>query len=289
MLEAQASDVEVHVLSRSAFSAGSLTSQPTVHEVDILDQAAVTRAIEVSSCTHLCHMGWLGAENANRYESPENKRWVEASEHLFETFSAHSGNRIVQVGSCIEYGNDIDGAQSESNPLQSDTAYGQAKAEVSEVVLNGFGNDTTSAVARLFFCYGRYEQSERLVPSIISSLIKGQPLDLTEGRQRRDYLDARDVARALVAILNSDAEGAFNVGSGVSVEVRRLAEILGEAMGGHELLRFGARAEGADTAFEILADTSRIQSVIGWTPTITLEDGLEDSINWWRQVAQAQL
>lgn len=232
-------------------------------------------------------MGWLGAESPNRYESPENKRWVEASEHLFSTFSANSGSRIVQVGSCIEYGNDIQGPQGEESPLNSDTAYGQAKSEVSEMVLKGFGDQTTSAVARLFFCYGRYEQPERLVPSIISSLIKGQPLDLTEGRQRRDYLDARDVARALIAILSSDAGGAFNVGSGVSVEVRRLAEILGEIMGGHELLRFGARPEGADTAFEILADTNRIQSVIGWTPTITLEAGLEDSIDWWRKVAQA--
>lgn len=289
LLERSASDVEVHVFSRSAATEELLKGRATIHKVDLLDPAAVTRAVDIASCTHLCHMGWLGAESPNRYGSPENKRWVEASQHLFDRFSTQSAGRIVHIGSCIEYGNGIDGAQGEASPLESDTSYGQAKAEVSEIVLEGFGNGTTAAVARIFFCYGRYEQRERLVPSIITSLGKGESIDLTEGRQRRDYLDGRDVAQALFALLETDAPGAFNVGSGVSVEVRRVAEILGEAMGRTELLRFGARTEGADTAPEILADTSRIRSVTGWAPGITLEEGLNDAIAWWQHSAQAQL
>jgi UDP-glucose 4-epimerase len=288
LLERSAPGVEVHVFSRSGTPANHGSSQVTRHEVDLLDPAAVNQAVEHLECTHLCHMGWLGAESPNRYGSPENKRWVEASEHLFDRFSANAGGRIVHVGSCIEYGNGIDGAQTEDSPLDSDTTYGQSKADVSRVILNGFGNGTTAAVARIFFCYGRHEQRERLVPSIITSLLEGEPLDLTEGRQRRDYIDARDVAEALLALLGSDAEGAFNVGSGQSVEVRRVAEILGEAIGRPELLRFGARPEGADTAFEILADTTRIQSLIGWTPSVTLEDGLQDAIDWWRNAAPSQ-
>ena len=288
LLERSAPGVEVHVFSRSGSPSADRNPQITRHEVDLLDPGAVSRAVETVACTHLCHMGWLGAESPNRYGSPENKRWVEASEHLFEQFSGNSGGRIVHVGSCIEYGNGIDGAQSEESPLESDTTYGQSKADVSRVILNGFGNGTTAAVARIFFCFGRHEQRERLVPSIITSLLEGNPLDLTEGRQRRDYIDARDVAQALLALLRSEAEGAFNVGSGESVEVRRVAEILGEAMGRPDLLRFGARPEGADTAFEILADTTRIQSLVGWAPAITLEDGLEDAIDWWRHVAQSQ-
>lgn len=227
-------------------------------------------------------MGWLGAESDNRLRSPENKRWIEASQHLFERFSAHSGDRIVHIGSCIEYGNSIDGAQGENTPLDSDVAYGEAKAEVTNLVLGGVGDKTTAAVARIFFCYGRHEQAERLVPSIITSLLKGESLDMTEGRQRRDYLDARDIARAVEALLKSDVEGAFNVGSGESVEVRQVAEIISGMIGRPELLRFGARPEGADTAFEILADTTRIESVLGWTPSISLEAGLEDAIDWWR-------
>ena len=279
--------MEVHVFSRSDSTAETLKDQAIVHPVDLLDPAAVTQAIAAVSCTHLCHMAWLGAESPNRYGSPENKRWVEASQHLFERFSESSGTRILHLGSCIEYGNGIHGAQAEDSPLESDTAYGQAKADVSRIVLDGFGNGTTAALARVFFCYGRHEQPERLVPSIIRALLNGEPIDLTEGRQLRDYLDARDVARAIVALLDSDAEGAFNVGSGESVQVRRLAEIVSDGIGRPDLLRFGARPEGADTAAEILADTSRIGSVVGWAPSITLEEGLHDSIEWWRHVAQS--
>ena len=282
LLGRSAPDVEVHAFSRSADIPKPWKGSVTAHQVDLFDPVAVARAVEAASCTHLCHMGWIGAESSNRLVSPENTQWVEASKYLFERFTEQGGGRIVQVGSCIEYGNGIDSAQNEDSPLNSDTAYGRAKADVSRAVLDGFGDEVTAAVARVFFCYGRHEQSERLVPAIITSLLAGEPLDLTEGRQRRDYLDGRDVASALFAILSSDAEGAFNVGSGESVEVRRVAEILSDTIGGRELLRFGARAEGIDTAKEILADTSRIRSVIGWSPSMSLEDGLSDTIDWWR-------
>lgn len=288
LLDQSAPDVEIHAFSRSVESARALGGRVIVHEADLLDSAAVSRAVEEASCTHLCHMGWLGAESPDRYGSTENKRWVDASEYLFDRFSSAGGERVVHVGSCIEYGNDIYGPQTEASPLESDTAYGQAKADVSQIVLDGVGHDATGAVARVFFCYGRYEQSERLVPSIISSLLAGKALDLTEGRQRRDYLDARDVGRALIALLGSDVAGAFNVGSGVSTEVRRVAEILGDAIGRPELLRFGARPEGADTAPEILADTTRIRSEVGWSPSISLEEGLHDTISFWRQAIEIE-
>jgi len=287
LLERSGPGVEVHVLSRSTGMVAGRTEQAKYHQVDLLDPDAVTAAVEEADCTHLCHMGWVGAETPDRYGTTENQRWVDATKHLFNQFSAVGGARIVHVGSCIEYGNDIDGAQHEDSPLQSNTTYGQAKADVSRFVLNGVG-ETSAAVARVFFCYGRYEQPERLVPSIITSLLAGEPIDLTEGRQRRDYIDARDVAQALIELLNSDADGAFNVGSGTSVEVRRVAEILGEGMGRSDLLRFGARPEGADTAAEILADTDRIRSLVGWEPTIGLEDGLQDTLEWWRNAALVQ-
>ncbi|MGI9595414.1 MAG: NAD-dependent epimerase/dehydratase family protein [Acidimicrobiales bacterium] len=250
------------------------------HQVDLFDRSAVTELIDRIRPTHLCHMAWLGPEAEDRYRSPENQRWAEASKHLFDAFDRAGGERLVHLGSCIEYGNSASGKRVEGQPLVPDTAYGAAKAELSEHLL-ALKSDLSIAIARPFFAYGPHEQPDRLVPSLILALHQGRTIDLTEGRQRRDYIDGRDVAAALIALLRADSSGPFNIGSGVAVEVRSIAEQLGRIAGRPELLNFGGRPEGADTAAEILADIDRITAATGWTPTIGLERGLQETTDWW--------
>lgn len=277
-------DDELHLLTRSQPEPAAETmgpTGPTVHRVDLFDRDGVQAVLEAVRPSHLCHLAWLGPEHEDRYRSPENARWVEASRSLFEAFVETGGRRLVQVGSCIEYGNAHSGVRTESDPLAPDTAYGEAKAELSAVV-EALGDRLSTAIARPFFCYGPHEQPERLVPSIILALDRGEPIDLTEGRQIRDYLDVRDVAGALATLLRTeDATGPFNIGAGEGVPVRAIAERLGEVAGRPDLLRFGARPEGADSAAEIVADIGRITAATSWRPTTSLERGLEQTAAWW--------
>jgi nucleoside-diphosphate-sugar epimerase len=270
---------EIHVLSRSGRDLWPALDHVTVHHVDLADSERVAATIDTVGATHLCHLAWLGPEHADRYRSPANDNWVDISRELFTSFAAAGGRRIVHVGSCIEYGNEVEGPRHEGLPLAADTAYGRAKADVARLLDDDFGD--IAAVARIFFCYGPHEQRQRLVPSIVLALQDNQPVELTEGRQRRDFLDARDAAAALEALLRSDATGAFNIGAGASVEVRSVAQTLGELFDRTELLRFGARPDGADSAADITADIGRITSVTGWEPTISLEEGLAHAIAWW--------
>ncbi len=281
---APSGDVDLHILQRGA-------TRPregvTAHRADLLDPQSVTAAIAEVQPTHLCHMAWLGPEHQDRYRSPENARWADASKHLFDAFAAAGGQRLVHIGSCIEYGNARTGIRVEHQPLEPDTAYGEAKADLARYV-SEMADDVSTAVARPFFSYGPHEQPERLVPSLILALDRGESIDLTEGRQRRDYIDGRDVVAAVRTLLETDVTGAFNIGTGVGVEVRAIAQRLGELAGRPELLNFGARPEGADSAAEIVADIDLLTSTTNWKPTITLERGLEDATKWWLRQRIAQ-
>lgn len=278
-------DLEVHTVQRGPVD-GPVDDRPAIsHQLDLFDTEAVTGVLADIAPTHLCHLAWLGPEATDRYRSPMNDRWAEASKSLFAAFALAGGRRLVHLGSCIEYGNRASGPRSETQALDPDTVYGSAKAELSRHLLDDRRPelaDVSVAVARPFFAFGPHEQPDRLVSSLILALDRGQPIDLTEGMQRRDYLDARDVAGALLALLGHDAQGAFNIGSGAAVTVRSIAETLGRLSGRPDLLRFGARPEGADTAAEIVADIGRITSIIGWSPTVELEAGLEHAMSWWR-------
>lgn len=271
--------VELHTTTRRSDAAAG---QPLVHHVDLADHESVRRLMTEVRPTHLCHLAWVGPEHKDRYHSPENHRLAEASQSMFEAFRDSGGERLVHLGSCIEYGNDAPGVRVETQPLAPDTAYGEAKATVSNFVSDLIDGGLSAAVARPFFCYGPYEQKERLVPSLILALDQGKTIDLTEGRQRRDYLDVRDIAEALLSLLlTPQATGPFNIGAGIGVEVRSIAEHLGRIAGRPELLNFGGRPEGADSAPEIVANIGRITAVTDWKPTITLEQGLGYATDWW--------
>ena len=271
--------VELHTTTRSSAAA---KNEQRVHHLDLADHESVHRLMAEVRPTHLCHLAWVGPEHQDRYHSPENHRMADASVAMFEAFRESGGQRLVHLGSCIEYGNDAPGVRVETQPLAPDTAYGEAKATVSNFVSELVDGGLSAAVARPFFCYGPHEQKERLVPSLILALSQGQTIDLTEGRQRRDYLDVRDIAEALLSLLlHQEATGPFNIGAGIGVEVRSIAEHLGRIAGRPELLNFGGRPEGADSAPEIVADIGRITAVTDWKPTITLEQGLKDATDWW--------
>jgi nucleoside-diphosphate-sugar epimerase len=268
---------EIHVINRRpAVGRPGLSA----HQADLMDPDTIASLMSMLRPTHLCHLAWLGPEHQDRYRSAENARWADASKALFDSFKENGGQRLVQLGSCIEYGNARSGVRVEHQPLEPDTAYGEAKATLSEYVV-ALGENMSTAVARPFFSYGPHEQPERLVPSLILALRRGESIDLTEGRQVRDYIDARDVASALWTLLTSDVAGAYNIGTGAGVQVRTIAEQLGQIAGRPELLNFGARAEGADSAAEIVADVNLLTSATNWKPSISLERGLEDATEWW--------
>jgi nucleoside-diphosphate-sugar epimerase len=161
--------------------------------------------------------------------------------------------------------------------------YGRCKLDAGQRVLAVADDfpDLTVAVARIFFVLGRYEEPNRLVPHIIRQLLDGEPAELSAGTQRRDYMHAWDVARGLIAIADSSIEGYVNLGMGQSVSVKELSEIVGDSVGRPDLLWFGARDGGADTAEEITADTSRISAETSWKPSLDLEAASADVVKWW--------
>jgi nucleoside-diphosphate-sugar epimerase len=84
------------------------------------------------------------------------------------------------------------------------------------------GDGRSSAWGRIFFLYGPHEHPDRLVASVIRSILAGQPARTSHGRQIRDYLYADDVADAFVAVLDRGAQGVsgpYDIGTGVGTTI----------------------------------------------------------------------
>jgi nucleoside-diphosphate-sugar epimerase len=191
--------------------------------------------------------------------------------------------RFVGIGSCFEYDYEYGYLSEGLTPLKPRTLYAVSK-DATRSVLESFCRGTAMSFAwtRIFYVYGPGEQEARLVPSVVLALLKGNPAKCTQGLQVRDYLCVEDVASAILAVARSGFEGAVNIGSGEPVTVRAIVGLIGKILGRSVQIDFGAiKINPVDPPF-LLADVRRLRNEIGWRPSLSLEEGLQRTVQWWR-------
>ena len=231
----------------------------------------------------LIHLAWFVAPG-RWADEPENVDWTRAGLELAREFVDSGGERLVVAGSCLEYDWNYGYCSETRTPCTPHTLYGAAKNSL-RMVLESFMSRAgrTLAWGRPFMIYGPYEHPNRLLPSVVRSLIKGEPALCSHGRQIRDYLYVKDVSEAFARLAESDLHGAVNICSGAPITVAEIATQIGELMGCPDLIRLGAIPAAVTDTPLVVGDPCRIMNELGWKPAYSLEQGLLESIDWWRK------
>lgn len=252
------------------------------HQVDLFDAKGIHATMAEVRPTHLLHLAWI-TEPGRYWSSPENLRWVQASLELLQAFRDHGGERVVMAGSCAEYDWEYGYCREATTPLRPATPYGSAKHALQSLLAAYCASSGLSgAWGRVFFLYGPHERPERLVPSVIRSLLVAEPALCTHGNQIRDFLHVEDVASAFAALLESRHEGPANIGSGRPLALRDLVDAIAVKIGRPELVKFGAVAAPENEPRLLVADPTVLEG-LGWQPRHSLDSGIEQTIEWWRQ------
>jgi nucleoside-diphosphate-sugar epimerase len=249
----------------------------SVHTANLLDASEAHRVIEEVRPTHLLHLAWY-VEHGKFWTSLDNTRWVEASIALLREFGASGGERVLTAGTCAEYETGHALCIEDETPCRPATLYGASKYALSvlqSAMCRQMG--IRSAWGRVFFLYGPGEPERKLISSVITSLLRSETAATTHGEQLRDFLHVEDVAKALVSVLDSDAEGAVNIGSGQPVTQRYVVETIARLIGRPELLRLGAIPANVDEPERLIPDVTRLRAT-DFRPRHTLESGLRDMI-----------
>ncbi len=148
--------------------------------------------------------------------------------------------------------------------------------------------------------YGPYHFPEKLIPVVILKALSGAPIPVYgDGTNVRDWLYVEDHAEALLLVLRKGAVGrSYNIGGENEATnldlVRRICAILDAKRPGNrpyaEQIAFVADRPGHDRRYAI--DPSRIREELGWQPSVTLDEGLERTVqwfldheDWWRALA----
>jgi nucleoside-diphosphate-sugar epimerase len=152
-------------------------------------------------------------------------------------------------------------------------------------MLAAFARQTglSAAWGRIFFLYGPHEPQEKLVSSVTRALLKGAPVDCTDGRQLRDFLYVKDVAAAFVTLLESQIAGPINIASGRPLAIKEIILKIAEKMNRADLVRLGTLGRPPDDPPLLVADTTRLKNELGWSPQYDLDKGVDDTIRWWQE------
>jgi nucleoside-diphosphate-sugar epimerase len=270
-------DAEIHAISRQPQAASDNIHW---HQADLLDAGQLKKLIQGIRPTHLLHLAW-DVRPGVYWTSSQNYQWVRATLDLLEDFQENGGIRAVIAGTCAEYDWQYGYCVEDTTPLSFTTPYAACKSSLYHLALSYAQQTNLSLVwGRIFFPYGAYEHPNRFIPYLIQSLLKQQTVQTSHGEQYRDFLYVTDVASAFVALLNSDFQGAVNIGSGEPVKLKTIITQIADVLDARHLLEIGARPAENEPPM-VVANVQRLQQ-IGWQPQVSLGEGLIKTIEWWQ-------
>jgi nucleoside-diphosphate-sugar epimerase len=188
------------------------------------------------------HAAWY-VETGQYQDSPKNIDCLIGSLRLAKGAAKAGVGRFLGLGTCAEY-NQSQGALTIDTPLKPLTIYAATKASLFTTLSQWLPRESVSfAWIRLFYLYGEGEDKKRLVPYVRSQILQGDFVDLTSGKQVRDFMEVTEAGKKIAEISLTDQIGPINLCSGIPVTVRQFVEKIAAEYGRKDLLRFGVRED----------------------------------------------
>ncbi len=249
------------------------------HCADLADAAAVRALVETTEPEVLFHLAsHVAGSRSLELVAPTFHANLASTVYLLEAATETGCRRFVQAGS-LEEGED--GAP----PAVPASPYAAAKAAASSYARMFHAlYETPIVVARLFMVYGPAQRDlKKLIPYVILSLLRGEPVKLSSGTRRVDWVYVDDVVEGLLRLaLAEGVEGRqVDLGTGELVTVRGVVEKLFEQLAPGERPVFG---DLADRSMEQVraARVGETAELLGWRPPTSLDDGLAATVDYYR-------
>jgi dTDP-glucose 4,6-dehydratase len=254
---------------------------------DICDAAAVERAMR--GCDAVVHFAAESHVDRSIYEpAPVIDTNVKGTFTLLETARALRVGRFLHISTDEVYGDLPAGAfADESSALHPSSPYSASKAAADFLVLSYVRTYGVPAlITRSSNNYGAYQFPEKFLPLMITNALDHKPLPIYgDGKQQRDWLHVEDNCRGILCVLEKGRPGeVYNIG-GSDVEenlslARRLLKLTNRP---ESLLSYVKDRPGHDRRYALRCQ--KMKDELNWKPAISLEDGLRQTIDWYRSHA----
>ena len=294
-------DARVVALRRDEPAFSPLEAMGLDREVDvvhgeIVDEGLIARTLNEYAVDSVFHLAaQTVVVNASRAPLATLETNIRGSWVVLEACRVHGAERVIVASSDKAYGRHDDLPYRESHALLARYPYDVSKAAcdmIARSYWHTFGLPV--AVTRFANLYGGGDANRsRLIPEAVCAALAGRrPVIRSDGSPERDFLYVEDAARAYLAIweLLGRGEGrgeAFNAGSGsphrVADVVALICRLAGTAVT-PDIRGDGTPPNEIDRQW---VDATKLRQLTGWEPSVTLEEGLRRTIDWYRSHPEA--
>ncbi|MDX2213968.1 MAG: dTDP-glucose 4,6-dehydratase [Oculatellaceae cyanobacterium bins.114] len=272
------------------FVQGSISDRPLIEE--LLNDEAIDTVVHFAAESHV-DRSILNPGDFVQTNIVGTFTLLDAFRCYWEARDKPNDYRFCNISTDEVFGSLEDDAPafSESTPYAPNNPYSASKASADHIVrayfqTYGLPTLTTNCSNN----YGPYQFPEKLVPCVCTSVLTEQPIFIYgDGQSIRDWIHVRDHCTALDKILSSGKPGeTYNIGGNNEVKnihlVHKICNLLQELVPNltvcpHYLIRFVADRPGHDRRYAI--DATKIQTQLNWHPSISFEEGLKHTVQWY--------
>ncbi len=203
---------------------------------------------------------------------------------LLEAGKKHGVKRHIQISTDEVFGSIEEGEFTENSPFLPNSPYSASKAGGDHLCrAYWITYQYPTIVTHSCNYYGPYHYPEKLIPLAITNLLEGKKVPVYgEGKQVREWIFTQDHCRAVDAVLHKGIDGeVYNIGTGQTSDNLSLVEILLRLLDKDEsAIEFVKDRPGHDFRYAI--DHTKISKELGWEPQLSLEDGLKQTVQWYK-------
>jgi len=243
-------------------------------------------------CDTIFHLGALIAIPYS-YRSPLGyvRVNIEGTVNVLDAARAVGVRRIVHTSTSEVYGTAISVPIAETHPLQGQSPYAASKIGADAIVESyhrSFGVPATTA--RPFNTFGPRQSARAVIPAILAQLLAGATeLQLGNLAPTRDFNYVTNTVEGMLALGEAPDSVAlgrtYNLGSNREISIGALASMLMDRTGIHVPITSSEdrmRPTGSEVE-RLLADNSFAKTMLKWSPRVTLEEGLDETIAWMKK------
>jgi NDP-hexose 4,6-dehydratase len=259
---------------------------------DVRDPATVLQLVEGASVVY--HLAAIGSVPYS-YSAPRS--FIDTNTigtmHVLEAARACRTPRVVHTSTSETYGTARTVPISEAHPLQSQSPYAASKTagdKLAESYHLSFGLPVVTL--RPFNTFGPRQSTRAVIPQIITQLASGsKQLMLGALDPTRDFSYVLDTAEAFMTVGEAPASAVigelFNCGPGDDIAIGKLAEDIARLMGVEaDIVEDPKRLRPKDSeVMRLVCDATKLRERTGWAPRYTRDEGLRETIDWFREPA----
>ncbi len=210
--------------------------------------------------------------------------------NMLEAARRHGVGRVIQTSTSEVYGTAITTPITEDHPLQGQSPYSATKIAadmMTEAYARSF--DLPVVTLRPFNTYGPRQSERAVIPTVIRQALDPacDAIEVGDLAPERDFNYVADTVAAYLALAaceDAPAGAVYNAGSGAAHTIGDMVEAVQKITGANKPVKTSTdrkRPEKSEVRL-LLADASRLIDLTGWTPSTDFENGLGQTIDWWR-------